>query len=78
MTIANDKSELVYVYRPPSGDFDSFIAEIRKILADCDKKKRIYFMGDLNLDLKQSNRKVNLFNDVLLDNNLLLFTQNET
>ena len=70
VTIANGNAikpvVIGVVYRPPSGDPDQFIKELKKILGAA-QKKSIYIMGDFNMDLHNlSNKHAHEYEELLL------------
>ena len=52
------------IYRPPSGDFSSFLRELSKIL-ELLPKRSVQIMGDFNVNLHANNKEVNEFEEIM-------------
>ena len=55
------------VYRPPSGNFSSFLSELSNILQQLPKKS-VQIMGDFNVNLHANTKEVHDFEEVMFGN----------
>ena len=72
VTIINTQKPITIgvIYRPPNGNFDSFIHEINQIIEILPNKQASYIMGDFNVDLFSSNSQLNKLEEIILTSTL--------
>ena len=72
--IENENIIIGTVYRPPNTNIDTFLEEMSTMLYKCNKeKKKIYILGDYNLDLLKhdTHNPTNDFLELMYSNSLL-------
>ncbi len=72
VTTQNNCNEATFgvIYRPPSGNFSSFLNELSIILEHLPKKST-YIMGDFNINLHVNNKNVSDFEEVMFTTGFL-------
>ena len=65
ITNTNEPTTIGVIYRPPSGNKEIFIEEL-KLLLNIIPEKNVYITGDFNLDLHNMDNHVSSFEDIML------------